>query len=89
MTKSIHLDHITTGVCYYPEHWDRSLWRDDLKRMKAVGLETIRIAEFAWNKIEPREGEFDFSFFDAFMDLALKEGMKVIFAPPPPRRLLG
>ncbi|MBR6728152.1 MAG: beta-galactosidase [Clostridia bacterium] len=82
MSKSIHLDHITTGVCYYPEHWDRSLWRDDLKRMKAVGLETVRIAEFAWNKIEPREGEFDFSFFDAFMDLALEEGMKVIFCTP-------
>lgn len=80
--KSLHLDHITTGVCYYPEHWDCALWRDDLRRMKAAGLEVIRIAEFAWNKFEPREGEFTFEFFDSFMDIALEEGIKVIFCTP-------
>ena len=80
--KSLKLDHITMGVCYYPEHWDRTLWRDDLKRMRAAGIEVIRIAEFAWNKFEPREGEFTFEFFDAFMALALEEGIKVVFCTP-------
>ncbi len=80
--KSLQLDHITTGVCYYPEHWDSALWRDDLRRMKAAGLEVIRIAEFAWNRFEPREGAFTFAFFDAFMDIALEEGIKVIFCTP-------
>lgn len=80
--KSLHLDHITTGVCYYPEHWDRSLWRDDLRRMRAAGLETVRVAEFAWNKFEPCEGEFTFAFFDDFMDIAMEEGIKVIFCTP-------
>lgn len=79
---SLHMDRITTGVCYYPEHWDSALWREDLRRMKAVGLETIRIAEFAWNKFEPQEGVFTFAFFDAFMDIALEEGIKVIFCTP-------
>lgn len=76
------MDHLTLGVCYYPEHWDKSLWADDLKRMKEYGIEVIRIAEFAWNKFEPHEGEFTFAFFDEFMDLTLAEGMKVIFCTP-------
>ena len=29
----------TVGTCYYPEHWDKSLWEQDLKRMKEVGIE--------------------------------------------------
>lgn len=60
MNHSMHLDHLTLGVCYYPEHWDKSLWKDDLTRMKEYGIEVIRIAEFAWNKFEPHEGEFTF-----------------------------
>ena len=42
---------ITMGTCYYPEHWSRELWQDDLQRMKAVGITVIRVAEFAWNKV--------------------------------------
>ncbi len=80
--KNLQMDHITLGVCYYPEHWDRALWAEDLDRMKALGLETVRIAEFAWNFFEPHEGEFTFSFFDDFMELALTKGMKVIFCTP-------
>ncbi len=82
MDKKLNIDHITLGVCYYPEHWDKSLWRDDLKRMKQYGIEVVRIAEFAWNKFEPHEGEFTFEFFDEFMDMALEEDMKVIFCTP-------
>jgi len=73
---------IILGTCYYPEHWDKSLWKDDLKRMLENGIEVIRIAEFAWSKFELHEGEFDFSFFDEFMELAKEMGMKVIFCTP-------
>ena len=75
-------NELSLGTCYYPEHWDRSLWQDDLRRMKAAGLHTIRIAEFAWNLFEPREGEFTFDFFDDFLDLAEAEEMQVIFCTP-------
>ena len=70
------------GTCYYPEHWDRGLWREDLRRMKEAGIEVIRIAEFAWSKTEIREGVFDFGFFDGFLDLCEEEDMKVIFCTP-------
>ncbi len=48
------------GVCYYPEHWDRSLWRDDLRRMRETGISVVRVAEFAWNKVEPEEEKFTY-----------------------------
>lgn len=70
------------GTCYYPEHWPEKLWREDLERMLANGIEVVRIAEFAWNKTEPEEGVFTYDFFDRFLDLCDETGMKVIFGTP-------
>ncbi len=75
-------DTYTVGVCYYPEHWPEQLWESDLRRMLAAGITVIRIAEFAWSKVEPREGEFTFDFFQRFLDLCQSCGMKVIFGTP-------
>jgi len=75
-------DKMTVGVCYYPEHWDRALWESDIKRMLENGITVVRIAEFAWNKFENEEGVFNFDFFDDFLDVCEKLGMKVIFGTP-------
>lgn len=73
---------LSLGTCYYPEHWDRALWRDDLRRMKENGINTIRIAEFAWSKVEPTEGVFTYTFFDEFLGVVKEEQMQVIFGTP-------
>lgn len=73
---------IVLGTCYYPEHWERGDWETDLARMLEHGIEVIRVAEFAWNMVEPREGEYTFAFWDEFLDVAYKCGMKVIFCTP-------
>ena len=73
---------MTVGVCYYPEHWDRKLWREDLQRMKKAGITVIRIGEFSWNVTEPEEGVFSYAFFEEFLGLCLEEGMEVIFGTP-------
>ena len=82
MQQSMHLDQLTLGVCYYPEHWPEELWADDLKRMQQNGIRVIRVAEFAWNKFEPQEGVYSYEFWDRFMDLAESSGIKVIFCTP-------
>jgi beta-galactosidase len=82
MEKSLALDHLTMGVCYYPEHWDESLWENDLDRMLSSGIEVIRVFEFAWSMVEPQEGQFNFSFFDRFLSLATAKGMRVIMCTP-------
>ena len=73
---------LSLGTCYYPEHWDERLWKEDLERMLANGIQTIRIGEFAWSKVEPREGEFTFDFFDRFLEVAAQTEIKVIFGTP-------
>lgn len=70
MRKIINGNQLVMGTCYYPEHWPESLWEDDLKRMLAHGITVIRIAEFAWSKIEPTEGNFTYEFYERFLELA-------------------
>ncbi len=82
MEKSMVMDRLELGVCYYPEHWDESLWRDDLRRMAAHGIHTVRVFEFAWNLVQPENDRYDFSFFDRFLELAAGENMRVILCTP-------
>ena len=82
MERSMNLEKITLGTCYYPEHWPEGMWEEDLRRMLENGIEVVRVAEFAWSKIEPREGEFTYEFFDRFLEIAERAGMKVIFCTP-------
>lgn len=77
-----YINRPVMGVCYYPEHWDETLWEDDLTRMRACGITVARVAEFAWNRFEPQEGVFDFSFFDRFLELAYRTGVQIIFCTP-------
>ena len=70
------------GVCYYPEQWPENLWREDLRRMKAVGIGTVRSAEFAWTIFEPEEGQFSFDLFDRFLGLCAEEKIRVILGTP-------
>jgi beta-galactosidase len=82
MDKSIAMESLRLGVCYYPEHWSETLWAEDLRRMKAHGITTVRVFEFAWSVVQPREDVFDFSLFDRFLALATAEQMSVILCTP-------
>jgi beta-galactosidase len=80
--KLINGHTLSLGTCYYPEHWPEKMWEEDLKRMLDTGIRTIRIAEFAWSKVEPMEGKFTYDFFDRFLDLCDRAGMQVIMGTP-------
>ncbi|WP_347555497.1 beta-galactosidase [Robbsia sp. KACC 23696] len=79
------------GVCYYPEHWPESMWRDDAARMKALGIDRVRIAEFAWSRIEPAPGEYDWGWLDRAVDVLGEAGLDVVMCTPtatPPKWLI-
>lgn len=80
--KSLAVDRVRLGVCYYPEQWPASLWADDYRRMREVGLSVIRVGEFAWTIFEPVEGRFSFDLFDRALDLAHQHGLQVILGTP-------
>jgi len=70
------------GVAYYPEYWDQNMIDDDLQRIKEMGANIVRIGEFSWHLMEPKEGEYDFSYFDQVIQKAKGHGLKVIFGTP-------
>ncbi|MDP4209883.1 MAG: beta-galactosidase [Bacteroidota bacterium] len=78
---------ISTGVYYYPEHWDSTQWERDLKKIAEMGFEYTHFAEFAWAQLEPAEGKYDFKWLDRAVSLAAKYNIKVIMctstATPP------
>ena len=79
------------GVCYYPEHWPESMWKDDAARMKALGIDRVRIAEFAWSRIEPAPGEYNWDWLDRAVDVLADAGLKVVMCTPtatPPKWLI-
>ena len=70
------------GVAYYPEHWDKTLWAVDADLMKETGVKLVRLAEFAWCRLEPREGVFDFAWLDEAIELFAARGIEVVLCTP-------
>ncbi len=75
-------DLITTGIYYYPEQWKESQWERDIKKIAGMGYEFVHLAEFAWSKMEPEEGKFDFIWLDRVVDLCVKNNLKVLMCTP-------
>lgn len=76
------------GSAYYPELWDKEEIKKDVERMKSLGLNTIRIGEFAWSTMEKTEGVYDFEIFKYVMDVMHENGIYTILCTPtctPPR----
>lgn len=90
--KRLNTDQFLYGVCYFPEHWDESMWDDDFRRMKEMKMNVVRMGEGAWNIWEPEEGVYSFELFDKAIALCEKHGLKVILGTPtytPPAWLTG
>ena len=72
----------TIGVYYYPEAWPESQWPRDMANIRKLGMEFIHMGEFAWYFMEPQEGEYKFDWLEKNIDLAAKQGLKVILCTP-------
>ena len=88
MTKN---EPMRLGVCYYPEHWPEDWWADDARRMVEMGLTRVRIGEFAWSRIEPEPGQFDWGWLDRAIETLGNAGLGIILGTPtatPPKWLV-
>ena len=70
------------GVDYYPEHWPEERWPLDARMQREAGFNTVRLAEFAWSRLEPSAGHFDFDWLDRAIDVLAAEGMQVVLGTP-------
>lgn len=75
-------DLITTGIYYYPEHWKEDQWERDIARIAQMGFTFVHLAEFAWFRMEPVEGKFDFAWLDKVVGLCAKYKLKVLLCTP-------
>lgn len=73
---------ITTGIYYYPEHWNENQWERDIKKIADMGFEFVHLAEFAWFKMEPVEGKYDFAWLDKVVNLCVKYNLKIVMCTP-------
>lgn len=83
-------NQMQVGVVYYPEQWDAARWEADIKQMAEAGVTVVRLAEFAWCRMEPAPGQFTFEWLDEVIDLFAQHKIAVILCTPtntPPRWL--
>ena len=72
------------ATAYYPDHWPDERWERDAQLMKEAGLSFIRMGEFSWHRMEPKEGRFDFDWLQEAIQLFGKYGIKSILCTPTP-----
>jgi len=70
------------GVCYYPEHWSEKNWETDAKEMHTAGIDIVRIAEFAWAKIEPEDGKYNWGWLDRSVETLASAGHQILLCTP-------
>jgi beta-galactosidase len=70
------------GTAWYPEQWPESRWETDLHLMEAAGIHFVRITEFAWSRMEPVEGQYDFEWLDRAISAAAKHHIVVVLGTP-------
>lgn len=70
------------GVCYYPEHWPEARWAVDARLMRDLGLNVVRLAEFAWARLEPAAGRFEWDWLDRAIVTLSDAGLEVVLGTP-------
>jgi beta-galactosidase len=70
------------GAAWYPEQWPEARWEEDLRLMEAANLKVVRIAEFAWSRMEPSEGHYDFDWLERAINLAAKHHIISVVGTP-------
>ena len=70
------------GAAYYPEHVTPERVEEDARLMQAAGINLVRMAEFAWIRMEREEGTFDFSWLDHAVETLAHHGVRSLLCTP-------
>jgi beta-galactosidase len=70
------------GAAYYPEWWTQDECEEDFRQMRELGLNCVRMGEFAWAIFEPAPGRFNFEWMDRALESARKNQIRVILCTP-------
>jgi len=70
------------GAAYYPEDWPAAEQDRDIEMMKKAGINSVRIAEFAWYKMEPKQGQYEFGWLHDIVNKLSANGIAVVMCTP-------
>lgn len=70
------------GICYYPEHWPEARWAEDAGWLRAQGVSIVRMGEFAWSRLEPEDGRFEFGWLDRAVAVFAGQGFEIVLGTP-------
>jgi beta-galactosidase len=70
------------GGDYNPEQWPEPVWSKDVALMREAGVNLVSLGVFAWARLEPAEGRYDFGWLERVMDLLHAGGVGVALATP-------
>ncbi|MDF2872224.1 MAG: beta-galactosidase [Anaerocolumna sp.] len=76
------MNKLLYGVAYYDEYMPYERLQEDVKMMKAAGINVVRIAESTWSTLEPQEGIFNFHHIDRVLAAMEAADIKVIIGTP-------
>ena len=85
------MNKLYLGAAYYPELWEEAENEKDIARIKEAGLNCVRVAEFAWGRMEPKEGDFQLGWLKNIVEKLYENGIYTVLCTPsatPPRWLL-
>src|SRR6185503_3025482 len=82
MSEESPSSELPLGASWYPELWPEDQWPLDVARMKEVGVTVVRLFEYAWHRLEPREWEYDFEWANRVLNLLNENNLKAVIATP-------
>lgn len=70
------------GAAWYPEQWPEARWNADLDLMQAAHIDFVRVGEFAWSRMEPAEGDYQFQWLEHAIRDAERHHIAVVLGTP-------
>ncbi len=76
------MQSILLGAAYYPEHDEPAEWRVDAVLMRDLGLNCVRIGEFAWSRMQQADGTLTLDWLEEVIETLAAAGIKTVLSTP-------
>ena len=85
----VKFDHLLYGGDYNPDQWleHPEILEEDIRMMKKAHINTVSLGIFAWSRLEPQEGVYDFDWLEKI--IYMKMGSASIWRLPPVQDPIG
>lgn len=84
MKRILNTNEFLHGGDYNPEQWwdEPDVINQDFALFKQAKINTVTVGIFSWAKLEPEEGNYDFSWLDSIFDRVEEMNGNVVLATP-------